>query len=88
MELCGGLGIFLEALLRNGYNIARYTYVDSDPVARSTMAHRLDCLHCRYPRQLPAPPFPVERPCYDLLARVETAREARQKGPQARGEVA
>ena len=54
MELCGGLGIFLEALLRNGYNIARYTYVDNDPVARSAMAHRLDCLHCRYPRQLPA----------------------------------
>ena len=27
--------------------------------------------------------FPVERPCYDLLARVETARDARQKGPQA-----
>ena len=54
MELCGGLGVFLEALLRNGYNVARYTYVDHDPIARSAMSHRLDCLHCRYPRQLPA----------------------------------
>ena len=53
MELCGGLGVFLEALLRNGYFISRYTYCDSDHVAWSAMNYRLDCLHCRYPRQLP-----------------------------------
>ena len=53
MELCGGLGVFLEALLRNGYFISRYTYCDSDRVACSAMTYRLDCLHCRYPRQLP-----------------------------------
>lgn len=57
MELCGGLGTFLEALLRNGYIIQRYTYVDSDPMAQKAIRHRLWRLHAKYPRQLPVNSF-------------------------------
>ena len=57
MEACGGLCVFLEALLRNGFTIHRYSYVDNDRVARSAALHRLWRLHYRYPRQLPVSAF-------------------------------
>ena len=30
LELCAGIGAFLEAFLRNGYGISRYTYCELD----------------------------------------------------------
>ena len=53
MEVCGGLGVFLEALLRNGYSISKYTYMDSCSTARRAALHRVWRLHDRYPRQFP-----------------------------------
>ena len=34
MELCGGLGIILEAMLRAGFQVHTYTYVDNTPRPR------------------------------------------------------
>ena len=41
VELCGGICAFLEAFLRNGYRIQRYTYCDVDVVARCATRHRV-----------------------------------------------
>ncbi len=41
VELCGGICAFLEAFLRNGYRVQRYTYCDVDIMARSAARHRL-----------------------------------------------
>lgn len=72
LELCGGLGVFLEALLRSGYTIGRYTYVDSDTAARAAISYRLDCLHARYPKQLPVAAF---RDCFALPQNVHQLTE-------------
>ncbi len=57
VELCGGICAFLEAFLRNGYRIQRYTYCDTDIMARSAARHRLWLLHTRDPRLLPRTAF-------------------------------
>lgn len=54
LELCGGIAVFLEACLRRGCCVQRYTYVDSDPIARAACHHRLGLLHAQYPHQFPA----------------------------------
>ena len=54
MELCGGIATFLEACLRNGLSISRYTYSDASSMARQAAHRRITRLQCRYPRQLPA----------------------------------
>ena len=57
VELCAGIGAFLEAFLRNGYMVSRYTYCDMDSVARTAARHRLWLLHGRYPRLFPVSAF-------------------------------
>jgi len=53
IELCGGIGAMLEALLQYGVRIKSYYYVDIDPVARDVMRYRLDNFSGRYPDQFP-----------------------------------
>ena len=57
LELFGGIGAVLEALLHNCVRVVTYLYVDNDTEARQVMAHRLLELHERYPRQLPTSAF-------------------------------
>ena len=54
MELCGGIATFLEACLRNGLSVSRYTYSDASSMARQAAHRRITRLQRRYPRQLPA----------------------------------
>jgi site-specific DNA-cytosine methylase len=54
MELCGGLGIFLEACLRRKLHISKFTYADTSPDAHAVMRRRLSRLQRDYPDQLPA----------------------------------
>ena len=53
MELCGGIATFLEACLRNGLSVSRYTYSDASSMARQAAHRRITRLQRRYPRQLP-----------------------------------
>ena len=57
VELCGDICAFLEALLRNGYKIARYTYCDHDLMARAAARHKIWLLYTRYPRLFPRTAF-------------------------------
>lgn len=57
VELCGGICAFLEAFLRNGYEVTRYTFCDRDLMARAAARHRLWLLHSRYPRLFPCTAF-------------------------------
>ena len=57
LELFGGIGAVLEALLHNCVRVVTYLYVDNDTEARQVMAHRLLELHERYPQQLPTSAF-------------------------------
>jgi hypothetical protein len=41
MELCGGLATGFEALLRAGYAINSYVWVDIDPDAHTVVSHRI-----------------------------------------------
>jgi site-specific DNA-cytosine methylase len=53
MELCGGLGVFLEACLIQGLHISKFTYADTSPEAHTVMRRRLSRLQRTYPDQLP-----------------------------------
>ena len=53
LELCGGIGAGLEAVLRAGIRINRYLYCDIDPSARRVIRFKLRNLSGRYPHLLP-----------------------------------
>ena len=57
LDLFGGIGTGLEALLRTGTVIKRYIYVDRQDVARRVMAACLEELHEHYQQQLPLSAF-------------------------------
>ena len=55
MELCGGLVIGLEALLRVGYAIISDAWVDTDmDYAHTAASHRIAYLRLRFPHLLPS----------------------------------
>ena len=71
IELCGGIGAGLEAVLRAGIRVNKYKYVDIDHMARKVIAHKLVNLSARYPDLLPISAW---RDAFDLpqdLNRVE-----------------
>jgi hypothetical protein len=51
LELFGGIGTGLEALLQLGMVVQRYFYVDIDPIARQVAASRMMELIARFPQQ-------------------------------------
>ena len=53
LELCGGLGIGLEAVLKSGYDVSQYQYCDIDLKARDAVRFRLANLTAKYPIQFP-----------------------------------
>jgi hypothetical protein len=52
-NFCGGLATGLEALLRAGYAISSYAWVDIDPDAHTVASHRIACLRHQFPHLLP-----------------------------------
>ncbi len=50
LELFGGIGTGLEALLQLGMVVRRYFYVDIDPIARQVVASRLRKFTTRFPQ--------------------------------------
>jgi hypothetical protein len=53
VELCGGMAIGLEAILKAGHAVASYTWADIDPDAHTATSNRLARLHNRHPLLLP-----------------------------------
>ena len=53
LELCGGIGVGLEAVLKSGYDVSQYQYCDIDPKARDAVRFRLANLTAKYPEQFP-----------------------------------
>ena len=53
VELCGGLATGLDALLRVGYAISSYAWVDTNPDARTAASHRITYLRYQFPYLLP-----------------------------------
>ncbi|KAH9539057.1 hypothetical protein CY35_15G039600 [Sphagnum magellanicum] len=51
LELFGGIGTGLEALLQSGMVVQRYFYVDIDPIARQVVASRMKEFITRFPQQ-------------------------------------
>ncbi len=51
LELFGGIGTGLEALLQSGMVVRRYFYVDIDPIARQMTASKMMQLTTRFPQQ-------------------------------------
>ncbi len=51
LELFGGIGKGLEALLQSGMVVRRYFYVDIDPIARQVVASRMREFTIRFPQQ-------------------------------------
>ncbi len=51
LELFGGIGTCLEALLQLGMVVQKYFYVDIDPIARQVAASRMMELTARFPQQ-------------------------------------
>jgi hypothetical protein len=51
LELFGGMGTSLEALLQSGMVVQRYFYVDIDPIARRMAASRMREFTIRFPQQ-------------------------------------
>jgi hypothetical protein len=51
LELFGGIGTGLEALLQSGMVVRRYFYVDIDPIARQVAASRMREFTTRFPQQ-------------------------------------
>jgi hypothetical protein len=51
LELFGGIGIGLEALLQSGMVVQKYFYVDIDPIARQVAACIMMELTARFPQQ-------------------------------------
>jgi hypothetical protein len=50
LELFGGIGTGLEALLQSGMVVRRYFYVDIDPIARQVAASRMREFTTRFPQ--------------------------------------
>ncbi len=53
VEHCGGLATGLEALLRVGYTISSYAWVNTDPDAHTVASHRIAYLRLKFPHLLP-----------------------------------
>jgi hypothetical protein len=51
LELFGGIGTGLEALLQSGMVVRRYFYIDIDPIARQVAASRMREFTTRFPQQ-------------------------------------
>jgi site-specific DNA-cytosine methylase len=51
LELFGGIGIGLEALLQFGMVIRNYFYVDIDPIAKQVVALRMMEFIAKFPQQ-------------------------------------
>jgi hypothetical protein len=51
LELFGGIGTGLEALLQSGMVVQRYFYVDIDPTTRQVAASRMKEVTTRFPQQ-------------------------------------
>jgi len=51
LELFGGIGIGLEALLQSGMVVRRYFYIDIDPIAKQVAASRMREFTTRFPQQ-------------------------------------
>jgi hypothetical protein len=51
LELFGGIGIGLEALLQSGMVVQKYFYVDIDPIARQVAAFRMMEFSAKFPQQ-------------------------------------
>ncbi len=51
LELFGGIGTSLEALLQSGMVVRRYFYLDIDPIARQMVASKMMELIARFPQQ-------------------------------------
>jgi hypothetical protein len=51
LELSGGIGIGLKALLQSGMAVQRYFYVNIDLIARQVAASRMMELTTRFPQQ-------------------------------------
>jgi hypothetical protein len=51
LELFGGIGTGLEALLQSGMVVRRYFYVDIDPITRQVATLRMMELTARFPQQ-------------------------------------
>jgi hypothetical protein len=50
LELFGGIGTSLEALLQSGMVVRRYFYIDIDPIARQVAASRMMELTSGFPQ--------------------------------------
>jgi hypothetical protein len=53
LEIYGGTAAGLEALLRTGHHIQKYTWADINPDTHTSIKHRLAQLQQQYPTQLP-----------------------------------
>jgi len=51
LELSGGIGTGLEALLQSGMVVRRYFYVDMDPIAKQVTTSRMREFTTRFPQQ-------------------------------------
>jgi site-specific DNA-cytosine methylase len=51
LELFGGIGTCLEALLQSGMVVWRYFYLDIDPITRQVAASRMREFTTRFPQQ-------------------------------------
>jgi hypothetical protein len=51
LELFGGIGTGLEALLQSRMAVCRYFYIDIDPIARQVATSRMMELITRFPQQ-------------------------------------
>jgi len=51
LNLFGGIGTSLEALLQSGMVVQRYFYIDIDPIARQVAALRMMELIARFPQK-------------------------------------
>jgi hypothetical protein len=57
-ELCGGMSTGLEALLKCGFKIRRYFYMDTDPDAKAIAMYRFEQFLFHYPNQVPSDIIP------------------------------
>lgn len=73
VELFGGTGAGLAALLQTGQPVKRYIYVDSCPTARQAVQHHLVLLHLEFPSLLP--PSAIAQSLSALPQNVESITE-------------
>ena len=53
IELCGGIGTGLEALLQAGYTIGSYSWADINPDGHTELQHVIPQLHAKYKDKFP-----------------------------------